>query len=154
MSKRLVIDQKLCRKVKIMLDGGAKHKEIAELLGIGVSTIGRIRDAGFDAEVYQQNVEGRRKQETTTQAEAWVRWRGLKDNEKPEDEQVPGQMRMFMPEGGGTQVPLIDENKMMRFLAGEFKDTDEVIQITIGELILHVGKIEDYLAQILRRMDK
>ena len=151
MSKRLVIDQKLCRKVKIMLDGGAKHKEIAELLGIGVSTIGRIRDAGFDAEVYQQNVEGRRCTANKVIGEM------IKDGVRPffgigqktqnqiknEDEQVPGQLRMFMPEGGGTPVPLIDENKMMRFIAGQNE-----------RLLEKMDKINDTLCQILRRLDK
>ena len=76
---------------------------------------------------------------------------------------MPGQISMELPEKQTEEEKqeMSDQTKMMRFLAGKFNELEQNQQICIGELILQVGKIQDsmsqvrdYMAQILRRMDK
>ena len=76
MAERLVITQDLCRKVQVMLKG-TTVKETARLLGIGESTVGRIKQAGFDVEQYRKIIDAR------------------KEKEQPaEEEQIPGQIAL------------------------------------------------------------
>ena len=72
-------------------------------------------------------------------------------------------IRMELPEKHAEEEKpeMSDQTKMMHFLAGKFNEMEQNQQICIGELILQVGKIQDsmnqvqdYMAQILRRMDK
>ena len=149
MSKRLVIDQELCRKVELMMKSGAKQKEIAELLGVGVSTMGRIKEAGYNAEKYRMITDGRKKKESPLNQIFRQSKMMQREEEKTEDEQVPGQIRMFMPEGGGQAVQIMDQDKMIRFLAGK-ADLLSAWLAGVGE---KMDKIIDYQAQILRKMD-
>ena len=43
--KRKQVDAKLFSAVKIMLNGGATYQEVAEFLQMGVTTVGRIKNA-------------------------------------------------------------------------------------------------------------
>lgn len=87
MSKRLVIDQKLCDKVYKLVMRKLTRKEIAEMLEIGHSTVCRIVDACYDAEEYKRRTE-QRKMNTEY---------GQQAEEIPQEtEQVPGQMEMEM----------------------------------------------------------
>ena len=45
--ERVVIDQKMCRMVELMMKGGASTTEISERMGISKATISRIKTAGF-----------------------------------------------------------------------------------------------------------
>ena len=157
MSKRLVIDQELCRKVELMMKSGAKQKEISELLGVGVSTMGRIKEAGFNAEEYRRITDGRKAKEkpglfsiSKNKFDHFNKTTAkIMEQTKEEDEQVPGQIRMFMPEGGGQAVQIMDQDKMIRFLAGK-ADLLSAWLAGVGE---KMDKIIDYQAQILRKMD-
>lgn len=51
--ERLIITQGLCDKVGKLTAHGMEQKEIAELLGISLATIGRIKAAGYDAGFYK-----------------------------------------------------------------------------------------------------
>lgn len=75
MAERLIITQDLCRKVQVMLKG-TTIKETAKLLGVGESTIGRIKQAGFDVEQYRKITDAR------------------KEKEQPAEEQLPGQIEL------------------------------------------------------------
>ena len=152
MSKRTVVDQKMCDMVKLMMAGKPKLKTVADMMGIGISTVQRIQAAGYDAEEYQKNTEARK--ETKAHKKIW-------DEKKTggvsyEEEQVPGQMRMFMPEGGNEPpvqlmpIQIVDENKVMRFMAGK----TELLSRFLAELGEKMDKIIDYQAQLLRKMDK
>ena len=55
-----------------------------------------------------------------------------------------------LPDGGADAE---GRSPLMRFLAGKFNEVDTTVQVTQAEILLHIGKIEDYLAQILRKMD-
>ena len=160
MSKpRTVIDQKLCRKAEMMFkDPKATVKEVAELLGVSPATMSRICTAGFSVEQYEKNNAERNKKEKgkldrflpmekLPLAQQQIRTDNL-------EEECQGQISMDLRPAEEEKQEMTDQTKLMRFLAGKFTGTENTIQITMGELILHIGKIEDYLAQILRRMDK
>ena len=149
MSKpRTVIDQKLCRKAEMMFkDPKATVKEVAELLGVSPATMSRICTAGFSVEQYEKNnAERHEKEKGKLPLAQQIRTDNL--------EECTGQISMDLQPAEEEKQEMTDQTKLMRFLAGKFTGTENTIQITMGELILHIGKIEDYLAQILRRMDK
>lgn len=146
--KRVEITNVLCRKVQLLIKGGATNKEAGELVGVSAATVSRIRTANYDPFKYQQNTEARRKEEieyklTDPGLPKLERFVHTDEYAEKEHEQVPGQMTMFMPAGGGEPMPVVDENKLMRFLAGK-----------IGEVTTKLDKLNDNLCQILRRMDK
>ena len=99
MSKRLVIDQKLCDKVYKLVMRKLTRKEIAEMLEIGHSTVCRIVDACYDVEEYKRRTEQRKMNMEY----------GQQAKEIPQEtEQVPGQMEMEMyPQNPDEQF---DEN--------------------------------------------
>ena len=158
MSKpRTVIDQKLCRKAEMMFkDPKATVKEVAELLGVSPATMSRICTAGFSVEQYEKN-NAERNQKEKGKLERFLQMEKLPLAQQPIQtdnlEECPGQISMDLQTAEEKQE-MTDQTKLMRFLAGKFTGTENTIQITMAELILHIGKIEDYLAQILRRMDK
>lgn len=147
------ITQELCRKVQIML-AGAKMGEVAALLGISKTTVSRIKAAEFDPEQYAKNTQKRVEEENKVTAD-------------PEPEQVEGQMEMDLqpaevqeeyvdlqirvPKYGSMAIA--NEQKLIRFLAGKFGDTNVAMTACVADLIAHMVRIEDYVAQILRKMD-
>ena len=181
--KRIEITQGLCRQVQLLIKGGASNKEAGEITGTSAATVSRIRSANYDAFKYQQNTEARRGYKLPVHHggtfHKWVHTdEGMKcievraedlvkndlQEEKKED-QVPGQLRMFIPGENQPPVPLIDENKLMRFLAGKMEQQaakqDELMRELGRELggmlidiIKKLDKINDNLCQIMRRMDK
>ena len=58
-NERTTIDQALCRKVQILLNGGATGQEVAKMENISEGTVSRIRKAGFSAEQYRENTRKR-----------------------------------------------------------------------------------------------
>lgn len=151
MSKpRTVIDQKLCRKAEMMFkDSKATVKEVAELLGVSPATMSRICTAGFSVEQYEKN-NTERNQKEKGKLERFLPMEKLPLAQQP----IQRQISMDLQPAEEEKQETTDQTKLMRFLAGKFTGTENTIQITMAELILHIGKIEDYLAQILRRMDK
>lgn len=83
MKKRTIIDEYLCRKVQLLIKGGASMEEAAKLTETSVGTIGRIKAAGYDIEKFNENKEKRRMDER---------------KQKEEEEQIPGQMQINFPE--------------------------------------------------------
>ena len=174
MKEKIEITQELCLHVKALLDGGLTQKQAAKFVKVSPATVSRISAAGFDVNKYNRDTYERRIMEKNRQADKEVQeiMKVIKQNgplavEKVEEknggveittrvpeEQVPGQISMDLHPAEEEKPEMSDQVKMMRFLAGKFKDTDDVIQITIGELILQVGKIYDMLGMIMRRMDK
>lgn len=128
MAERTVITQELCRKAQIML-AGADVQEVADLLGIGASTLRRIRRCNFSAEEYRKNLDARKEPKE-------------KPEEKQAEEQVPGQISMELPQK--EEKPDMSEAvKMMRFLAGQF-----------DKLYMMMNTINDNICQMLRMMQK
>ena len=140
--ERVVIDQKMCRMVELMMKGGAPTKEIIEQMGISSATISRIKTAGFDAKQYAANKELRVKNE---KAGTWV----------PEaEEQAPGQMEMELPvnyeEVVKTEREITtegaeknDQVKMMRFQAAQ-----------VDKLIMKLDQLYNMASMILRAVRK
>lgn len=139
MSKRTIVDQKMCDMVRMMMAGKPKIKTVADMLGVGASTIQRIQAAGFDAQKYKQ-LTGERK----------AKERQDKEPAAEDNQELPGQIKMFFPEGGGAPVQMMDESKLIRFLAGKI----DLLSQFLAELGAKLDKIIDNQAQILRRMDK
>ena len=157
MSKeKTVINQELCDHIKALLGGGLTQKQAAKFARISAATVSRIQAAGFSVITYNHNTEVRRVEEKKKAMDAVIQ-------DETEEEQVPGQISMELPEKPAEEEKqeMSDQTKMMRFLAGKFNELEQNQQICIGELILQVGKlqdsmnqVQDYMAQILRRMDK
>ena len=139
MSKRTIVDQKMCDMVRMMMAGKPKIKTVADMLGVGASTIQRIQAAGFDAQKYKQ-LTGERK----------AKERQDKEPAAEENQELPGQIKMFFPEGGGAPVQMMDENKLIRFLTVKL----ELLNGWAACVAEKMDKITDNQAQILRRMDK
>lgn len=83
MKKRTIIDEDLCRKVQLLIKGGASMEEAAKLTETSAGTIGRIKAAGYDIEKFNENKEKRRVEER---------------KQKEGEEQIPGQMQLSFPE--------------------------------------------------------
>lgn len=146
--EKIEITQDLCMHVKALLDGGLTQKQAAKFVKVSPATVSRISAAGFSAVAYNHNNEVRRAEEKKKAMDQLI------PDEPETEEQVPGQISMDLLPAEEEKPEMSEQTKMMRFLAGKFKDTDDVIQITIGELILQVGKIYDMLGMIMRRIDK
>ena len=134
--KRVEITNVLCRQVQLLIKGGATNKEAGSLVGVSAATVSRIRTANYDPFKYQQNTEARRKLEVEV-ADAMDY---ISQEEQKDEDQVPGQMKMDLPE---EEKETTDQTKMMRFLAAK-----------IGEVTTKLDKLNDNLCKILRRMDK
>ena len=142
--ERVVIDQKMCRMVELMLKGGAAPKEIREQLKISKTTISRIKSAGFSAEQYEKDKTQRVIEEKT---------KGTA--EEPEREQeVPGQMQMQlqvdymaaakMEREITTEKPeMSDQVKMMRFVASQ-----------VDKIVMKLDQIYNMQSMILRAVRK
>ena len=158
MNKRVVIDQDLCDKLQLMMAGKPRRERVAKLLGISIPTLDRIKQAGYDAGQYRENMRAqkqREQEEKKKRAEGPQTHNKVWDEQKTggvsyDDEQVPGQIRMFMPEGGGTPVQIYDQDKMIRFLAGKI----DLLSGWMQGIVEKLDKVIDYQAQQLRRMDK
>ena len=157
MSKeKTVINQELCDHIKALLGGGLTQKQAAKFARISAATVSRIQAAGFSVITYNHNTEVRRVEEKKKAIDAVI-------PDEQAEEQVPGQISMELQEKPAEEEKpeMSDQTKMMRFMAGKFNELEQNQQICIGELIMQVGKIQDsmnqvrdYMAQILRRMDK
>ena len=138
--ERVVIDQKMCRMVELMLKGGAAPKEISEQLKISKTTISRIKSAGFSAEQYEKDKTQRVIEEKT---------KGTADEPEREQE-VPGQMQMQLPvdyteaakmerEITTEKPEMSDQVKMMRFVASQ-----------VDKIVMKLDQIYNVESMILR----
>lgn len=142
--KRIEITQGLCRKVQLMMNGGAKANEIRNLLGISTATISRIKSADFDAVKYQQNSEKRRvvKKKLAPEGVPMLQVPGEEDAELEEcaakldamangaEGQVPGQVSMFEQEDSGDIKALV--RGFMRLYAGKTEDSTKALKEAVN----------------------
>ena len=171
--KRLKIDQKLCDKVMKMRQSGMEAKAIAEILEISRTTISRIEEVYYDADRYKEACEQRQMVEklkkqgkgpnphvkiwddrktggvdySDFEAPGQMKMELPEETKKPQDYEEA--VRMFIPGGGGTPVQLIDENKIIRFLAGK----TDLLSFWLAGTVEKLDKINDTLSQVLRKMD-
>ena len=136
MKERIIIDDRLCRKVQLMLCSGANAAEVAELAGISETTVSRIKKAGFSAQQYEENTK-KRKIEEKKKPGITISAADVIAAVKSEEEQVPGQMEMDLQ----PKAPeMSDQTKMMRFQAGQ-----------VEKICEKLDKIIDQLGMIMRR---
>ena len=174
--ERRPVDEKMCRQVQLLLGGGATGEEAAEIVGVSTGTISRIRKAGFDMETFRKNTEERREREKKAAQEMKIPFPlRVKNVEESEDgvtitagpaEELPGQISMDLAPAE-EKPEMSDTVKLMRFLAGRFdalekrleaaeKERQEDTAALAGWIVnvcTGVGKTNDYMGQILRKMD-
>ena len=151
MKERAIITPVLIRQVQLMLAGGATGKEAAEITGTSEGPISRIKKAGFDYDTFVKNTEARRKTaEVPEKKPEQLELQGSVDYQVQVNEQLAGQMKMDLPE---EKTELSDTVKMMRFLGGKLGTLEgkvEFLNVTAALINENLGKICDYLGQILR----
>ena len=139
--ERVVIDQKMCRMVELMMKGGASTSEISEQMKISKATISRIKTAGFSALQYAANTAMR---VLNAKAGTWV----------PEAEETEGQIQMEMPvdyteaarmerEITTEKPEMSDQVKMMRFVASQ-----------VDKVVMKLDQIYNMQSMILRAVRK
>ena len=158
--KKPDITQEICDQVKFLIKGGATNRKAGRFVGLSATTVSRIRTADYNAERYRKNNEIRNAEEKKEAGEYGCVYTGecelpepgimltaegpvIRDELQTTGDQVPGQMKMLFQSEGKPPIPIVDETKLMRFLAGK-----------IGEITTKRDKINDNMCQILRRMDK
>lgn len=157
--KKPDITQEICDQVKFLIKGGATNRKAGCFVGLSASTVSRIRTADYNAEKYRKNNEIRNAEEKKAgtyacgfTGECELPEPGImltdegpviREELQVTGDQVPGQMKMFFQGEGKPPIPIVDETKLMRFLAGK-----------TGEITTKLDKINDNLCQILRRLDK
>lgn len=143
MAERLEITQELCRKVQVML-AGTTTAEVAHLLGIGESTVRRIRQANFSLEEYAR-IRNARKECKMQNAEPLA-----EAVEDKEPEQIAMDMEEQKPKNYQEALAQYAESfglderdkKLMRFEAGQ-----------VEKICTLLSRIDDRLAQLQRRLD-
>ena len=140
--ERVVIDQKMCRMVELMMKGGASTSEISEQMKISKATISRIKTAGFSALQYAANTALRVQ---NAKAGTWV----------PEAEEADGQIQMEMLPVDYTEAAKMereitteklersDQVKMMRFVASQ-----------VDKVVMKLDQIYNMQSMILRAVRK
>ena len=141
------VTQELCRKVQIMLAGGAKMAEIGQLLGVGKSTVSRIKIAGFSVEQYEKNNQTRKAEERKQESEP------LPAAEKREGHAGQISMEELVKPEEDKKQDMSDQAKLMRFLAHKFDELEATETVLVTTVSAKLDKVIDYLAQILRKMD-
>lgn len=168
----------------MMAGKDAKVSQVVELLGISQATVNRIRQAGYSLEQFNKDKSSRnerkkelkeqRAEDARTIIGKYITAENAKKANIPTREQleaalapgagleralaaanqIEGQMEMDLQPAEEQKPEMSEQTKLMRFLAGKFNEVDTTVQVTQAEILLRIGKIEDYLAQILRRMDR
>ena len=151
--RKIVIDQSLCRKVELMVKGGAKHSEVAGICGISTATVSRIRSAGYNAEQFMLNNDKRReddqkkRMEKLDQAIDEVRSdkNATKDSLLMSDalvmapqqvkDQLAGQMEMDLSKPAEEQKSdQVDVEKLKRFYAAQIQKIVDAIMALASAL--------------------
>lgn len=134
--KRAVINQKTCDMVRLMMAGKPKMKTVADMLGIGKTSVQRIVAAEYDYTKYLMNTDRRRIEEKNAKADAAIqRLNEAIEKEraaqKAESVLIPGQIRMEIPERvvEAEKPEMSDQVKMMRFIAGQ---VDRIVKAIEG----------------------
>jgi len=146
--KRTVIDEQLCRQVQLLLKGGAKVEEAAQITGTSTGTIGRIKKADYNIDRFNENKKAATKKETVelvydaTIAEEYRQEQARKG-------ELPGQMKIELP-AEETKSEMSDQTKMMRFQAQKFSELDTTMQQGLERIAQKLDRINDTISQILR----
>ena len=158
MGERLVVDQQMCDMVKLMLGGGATQEKVSKLLGIGESTVSRIKLAGFDRNTFYMNNDRRRIMEKNRRADKKIA--EAMDRLKEEQKELPGQMQLELVYDQSIAEEYrkeqeqkgCDQSKLIRFQAGKFGELDTTMQQGLERIAQKLDALSDKLSQILRKM--
>ena len=158
-ANRTQITDTICKQAQLMRKGGANQTEIGKLLGVNPCTISRIEKAGFDLATYQasRRLEKQKEKQKAPEVKLIIRSEDLTATE----EQVPGQLRMEIPEkvmGVQMDTTYADEIsreypervKLMRFQAHQADRIVKAIEENAVMLNTKLDKLNDTLSMILR----
>lgn len=127
-----------------------KYTKIAEVYPVDASTVGKIIASGswegycrFKDEKAAKQRERKAQKAQPKQLEL----QGGVDYQVQVNEQLEGQMKMDLPE---EKPEMSDNVKMMRFLAGRLDALEKSQVEELGYVTERLGRICDYLGQILR----
>ena len=152
--KATPITEEICRKLELMMRGGADGVEAARLVGISQSRASRIKRAGFSYEKYRENDQKEREGQKR------------KTEQEPEaEEQVPGQMEMDLQPAEEQKPEMSEQVKMMRFQAAQTEKiigsiqaaAEKIMENNTGSMIMlrtKLDQLNDTLCMILRMMRK
>lgn len=129
--ERTVIDEKLCRQVKLLLAGGATGREAARLTNTSTGTVSRIKTAGFDYQTFIANKEKRKEAP-----------------EKPEE--LQGQIRMEIEDPEEEKKEMSEQTKMMRFQAHEADQIMKKMEEQAVMICTKLDRLNDTISMILR----
>ena len=169
------IDQALCNHARILMAGGATTGMAADMLGIGKSTVQKMRQAGFDAGKYQQM----KQQEKEKAAKATVEMvydqsiaeQYRKEQAAKAEEQCPGQMMIELPppftdkqkkemfakycEGiNKAAIEKEEKNEIYRFIAAMVDKLNRGQAEVMDDLCMKIDKLNDTLSQLVRALRK
>lgn len=136
--RKVVIDKELCRKVELMLKGGASATEVGGHLGISSATVSRIKTAGFSVEQFMLNNDKRREEDQKKRIErldaAIAEVRSDKNAGKESlmmaapAGMIPGQMEMDLKKPAEDQkTETMDIEKLKRFYAAQIQKIVDAI---------------------------
>lgn len=137
--RKVIIDQALCRKVELLIKGGAPHAEVAQICGISAATVSRIKTAGFSAEQFMANNDKRREEDQKKRLEALdnaiaeVRSDPNATEHSltmaaPATGQIKGQIQMDLEKPAEEQKgELVDLEKLKRFYAAQIQKLVDAI---------------------------
>lgn len=157
MGKHVVVDQKLCDKAQKLHNAGMSRKEIADFLDIGRSTVDRIVNASFDADIMTA-ARKYKEQKAAEKKETHVKtWDEKKTGGVDYDDRDQGQLKMDL-EMSQEKKPANFQEAMDKFK--EEKDLNEydkrIMRFEAGQvekICARLDKIYDLLGQALRRLD-
>lgn len=146
--KRTVIDEQLCRQVQLLLKGGAKVEEAAQITGTSSGTIGRIKKADYNIDRFNENKKAATKKETVelvydaTIAEEYRQEQARKG-------ELPGQMKIALP-AEEPKSEMSEQTKMMRFQAAQVDKLIVQQAQWMDEICMKMNKMYDMMGQIIR----
>ena len=151
--------------------------KIGAVLGMDATTAGRILQTGSWEGYCRWKEEKARKEREKNKRQAEMvkvfdemneQFPDMKRAEEQAEEQVPGQMRMELPEAEPQKQAEFDQTKMMRFLAGQFGMIFDLVKVngewfttsmnrqytTLNEIRMKLDKLNDTMNMIIRCIRK
>ena len=172
--KRIVIDQKLCDTVEILMKGTRDNvRRVVDLLGISPATVRRIKAAYYNANTYHiYNMERKKKEKEKAEKEQPAEDRRpfslaacfTEENRQftpPPIEDLQEQLgialvRPITPEEvhEKTMEYIGEEPAAPRQMEMELPEEKEEIETWLVAIHNQLSNIDDKLGQLLRRMDR
>lgn len=155
----------MCDMVQFMIGKGRTPENTAELMEISVSTVNRIRAAGYSAERYAEMKEERRQEDIRKREQAREKFmEETKAAEEQRSEQVPGQLMMQFPgqaikryDPVTKKIYVKDENGEREMLPDPEQENAKMIRFQAAmtdKILMKLSQLNDNVCQLLRAVRK